>query len=182
MAFSPDGHTLATGSHDTTVRLWDLRSHKVIATLAREGQMCRTYSLAFSPDGRTLAATSCDVTLWNTETHQRVTRLTGHTDTTSRLAYAPDGRTLATAGYDRTIRLWNTQNHQPIAILTGTGGYVSGLAYAPAGHVLATTNTDRAIRLWELDPEAVGKRICTLSRDHQWHRTITGSSLQNPCD
>ncbi|MGK5728118.1 nSTAND1 domain-containing NTPase [Streptomyces sp. URMC 124] len=181
VAFSPDGHTLAAGSHDTTVRLWDIRTRTVVATLAREGQMCRTYSLAFSPDSRTLAATSCDVTLWDTETHQRVTRLTEHTDTTSRLAYAPDGRTLATAGYDRTIRLWNTQNHRPLATLTGTGGYVSGLAYAPTGHVLATTNTDRAIRLWELDPETVGKRICALSRDHRWPRAVTGSSLKNPC-
>ncbi|MEV4924325.1 nSTAND1 domain-containing NTPase [Streptomyces roseoverticillatus] len=181
VAFSPDGHTLATGSFDANVRLWDTRSHKLISTLPRTDQTCGIYSLAFSPDGRTLAATNCDVMLWNTETHKRITTLTGHTATVQHLAYSPDGRTLATASLDRTIRLWDTSNQRAMGTLTGAPGYAFALAFSPTGHFLATANTDRGIRTWQLDPKTVANRICDLSQAHHWHQTIRNLPANTPC-
>jgi WD40 repeat protein len=66
VAFSADGHTLASGSDEPTVRLWDVQSHKELVTplAAHNGAV---NSVAFSPDGRTLASASTDGTLrlWN---------------------------------------------------------------------------------------------------------------------
>ena len=68
MAFSPDGHTLACGSDDGTVRLWnvtDPRTPPLGQPLT--GNTSIVYSVAFSPDGHTLACGSNDgtVRLWN---------------------------------------------------------------------------------------------------------------------
>src|SRR5262245_34614689 len=60
IAFSPDGKLLASTDSDRdaarpSVKLWDVKKRKVIATLKGPGLSSFTSSLAFSPDGKTLA-------------------------------------------------------------------------------------------------------------------------------
>ena len=68
LAFSPSGTTLATGSYDATVKLWNLSSGGLIRTLENHYQ--EVSGLAFTHGGRILAACSPDwsVSLWDAET------------------------------------------------------------------------------------------------------------------
>ncbi|MDE0638012.1 MAG: WD40 repeat domain-containing protein, partial [Candidatus Poribacteria bacterium] len=65
VAFSPDGQTLASGSSDYTIRLWDVATGEHKQTL--QGHIDHVDSVAFSPDGQTLASGSSDgtVLLWH---------------------------------------------------------------------------------------------------------------------
>jgi len=69
VAFSPDGHTLASGSWDHSVRLWDLSDPAHPSPLGQPltGHTGRVNGVAFSPDGHTVASGGDDgtVRLWN---------------------------------------------------------------------------------------------------------------------
>ena len=61
VSFSPDGTKVASGSHDKTVKLWDVTSGECLQTL--EGHSHYVLSVSFSPDGTKVASGSHDKTI-----------------------------------------------------------------------------------------------------------------------
>jgi WD40 repeat protein len=192
VAFSPDGRTLAAGTSNGAVLLWD------VADPARATAPARPLSgqdgvgpVAFSPSGRILASGSDgsganegpaigNIQLWDVTDPASPTALgpaiTASGEVSS-LAFSPDGRILA-SGSDGTyssygagtIQLWDlTDPASPAALgqsSTDAQGFNS-LAFSPRGHTLASGDLDGAVQLWNVSDPA---RPAALAR----FRTHTG--------
>ncbi|MFC7528481.1 hypothetical protein [Actinoplanes sp. GCM10030250] len=122
--FSADGRLAAAavsfaeeGSIETGVRLWDLRTGRVVADMlsgnrfdsGADPEDVREWWWAFSPDGGLIAMpeNGDDVAvLRETTTGQVVRRLSGHTGNVTAGIFTPDGRTLLTGSTDHTVRRW----------------------------------------------------------------------------
>ena len=150
VAFSPDGQTLASGSWDRTIRLWNPHTLRQETTLI--GHTDYVLSVAFSPDGQALASAGGNTTirLWNPRTGELKTMPTEHRDWITSVAFSPDGETLATGGdsSDPAIRLWSLREEKNIRTLTGHTDRITSIAFSPDGQILASGSADNTIRLW----------------------------------
>ncbi|TMD72574.1 MAG: XRE family transcriptional regulator, partial [Chloroflexi bacterium] len=159
LAFSPDERTLATGSWDGALKLWDVESR---AALWSGWQTKATICLAFAPGGSLLASGGYEATvrLWDVKLGTALEDVP-HPGPVLSLAWSPDGRLLASGDFAGTIRLWEMRKTGParcVQTLWGHSNWVRGLAFAPNGSRLASASWDGTVKLWEVGE--TGSRRC----------------------
>jgi WD40 repeat protein len=156
--WSSDRGTLASGSYDKKLRLWDAASGTQRACLS--GHEDSVLSVAWSPDGGTLASGSHDNTLvlWDAASGTQRARLAGHENSVCSVVWSPDGGTLASGSNDKTVRLWNAASGDQRACLSMHENAVYSVAWSPDGGTLASASTDNTVRIW--DAASGDQRAC----------------------
>ena len=190
--FSPAASTVAAGSNDGSVRLWEVsRGLRPLAVLrgARGGVL----SVAFRPDGRVLAAAGTDgeIRLWRPDQAKVLAVLRGHTGSVFSVDFSPDGRLLASAGDDATVRIWRPTTRDRPVILRGFTGSVRSVVFSPDARTLVSGGADGMVRLldrvlWTGDPAELEASICArVDRSlttAEWDRFLPGEPYQKTCD
>ena len=154
VAFSPDGRFLASGSVDYSVKLWDVRRRKELATLRRHPH--QVWSISFSPDGKSLAVAGGNIDrkpwgylyLWQVPDGHKQAETTGvHV-----VAFSPDGTTIA-AGALRDVKLLDAATLEEQATLGRHQRLVTSVVFSPAGRYLVTGSSHRLgseIKVWDV--------------------------------
>eukprot|EP01050_Picozoa_sp_SAG11_P000999 SAG11_NODE_39_length_21630_cov_11.188658_18_plen_2153_part_00 len=150
VAFDASGGTLASGSWDQTVKLWDVASGECLRTL--EGHSSYVNSVAFDASGGTLASGSNDrtVKLWDVASTECLRTLEGHSDDVLSVAFDASGGKLASGSWDQTVKLWDVASGECLRTLEGHSSEVYSVAFDASGGTLASGSGDRTVKLWDV--------------------------------
>ena len=172
VAMSPDGKTIASGSQDNTIKLWNAATGELLETLT--GHHSAIIALAFSPDGKILASSSNHefndgtIKLWDLTT-RKLQKSLGASLVNLRvgsLAFSRDQQYLASGhigftAVDTAIRIWQIDRGKVAYTLKGHGWEVTAIAFSSDGRILVSGGADSAIMIWNWRAE---KRLRTLNR------------------
>lgn len=158
---SPDGQTVFSGSDDSTIKIWELSTGKLIRTLTVHTEF--VFSLAISPDGQKLFSSSGNqgIMIWHWGNGEQLLTMNGHSGYVYTLAISPDGQKLVSSGNNNTIKIWQLSNlSSDLRTLTGHSDTIYSLAISRDGKTLVSGSKDKTIKIWEFSS---GREIRTLT-------------------
>jgi WD40 repeat protein/serine/threonine protein kinase len=179
--FSSDKRTLATGSWDKTVKLWDLQAPigDSLTELRTIPVQERVTAIAFSPDGRLLAiGQTTGIALHDPATGKAVAPFKRTPAPVPAVAFTHDSQRLISAGAsDPAIKVWDVATEKPLFEVRHYSNPNASVAVSPDGKFIASPGRDQAagepdIKIWQAD---TGQECAKLTghRHYVWKVTFS---------
>lgn len=148
LAFSPDSKSLAAGSSDGLVRVYNIKSRE-FETL--RGHRDQVLAVAYAPGGRYFATAGLDqsVRIWEAEP-QRAARQLDVNGFPFALDWFPQDYRVATAGSDGQISIRDAGTGRVLARFGECQSAIHTVSIAPDGQLIATGDVDGGVRIWKL--------------------------------
>ncbi|MHC4494057.1 MAG: hypothetical protein ACYTDU_20885 [Planctomycetota bacterium] len=160
--FPVDGHTdailaldvdskkkrIATGSRDTSLRVWDMTTGQTRYVIAGEREVTGVGLAGKWLVSARPVSKGPSLRIRDMSTHRERHAIRAHAKGTTALARSADGKWLATGGRDGTVNVWGAQSGRNVRTLRGHKSRVNAIAFSRDGKRLLSASLDKTVRVW----------------------------------
>jgi WD40 repeat protein len=176
------GNARVIGGGDSgELSVWDIAGEHRATLPSHHG---RIWSIGVDLQNARIASASDDHTirLWNAETGQCLTALSGHNNWVRAVAFGRQGRFLVSGGDDCTIRIWNTASGFCRKTLEHPNAWVRTVQFDPTNsRYIISGGDDQVVRHWDIKektPRTLAQhehRICSVAYSPDGLTVASGS-------
>ena len=163
LAATVGGHMVTSGSEDSVVRIWDMKSRACLFELA--GHPDRVLDVAYVGDQRVAVSGSEDgsIRMWDTHYGRPLASWQGHETLVDSVCPSPDGSILISApaapGWqasgvkDTQVRIWSLIEGRPVGVIEVAGENLTNryVRLSPDGRLVVTALDDTTLALWRTE-------------------------------
>jgi WD40 repeat protein len=148
LSWSHSGRYIVSGSSDTTAKVWDGSTGKLLLTYTKHGDDVRAVSWS-SDDTRIVSSClSGPVYIWASDTGQTLFTYGNQDDfEILAVAWSHNGKYIASASDDAKTHVWNAQNGQLLQAFSS--GPINSLSWSPDDTRIVTAS-DSVVQVWQV--------------------------------
>ncbi|GAB1191722.1 Nuclear distribution protein nudF [Aspergillus pseudonomiae] len=153
VAFHPTFSSIASGSDDCTIKIWDWELGELELTLKGHTRAVRDVDYGGPRDNVLLASCSSDLSikLWKpTDNYKNIRTLQGHDHIVSAVRFIPSRNLLVSASRDNDMRIWDVTTGYCVKTINGHTDWVRDVSISFDGRFLFSTGQDMTARLWDI--------------------------------
>ena len=169
ITFNKDCNLMASASKDSTVKIWNLDTGNLYASLKNENPV---NTVSFNPEGSILVSGTSEgnIEIWDVKNKYKLDSLKSQLSSINSADLSSDGLMLALGGDWNYVdvkadtnpiflEILDIKSNQIICVLDGHEEQVNSVAFSPNGQILASGSKDGNVKLWDVNS---GKEILTL--------------------